>query len=216
MIIAERNKFYKLQLIWSRIRHRLVFLSFRNLISRVGIDIEPYYWVKEGSIEFIPPIIKGNQLEFSLKKLNLAETKEALLNSSGMSSHIEKLKDNFENGQSCIALVHEDKIAAYMFIETNNFVYKHKNIILKEDEAYLLNMYTFESYRGKNLAPYIRYKSYEILNKQGINNIYSITQYFNKSSKKFKDKLNARNLNLFLSIELFNIWHKHFLIKSYK
>lgn len=215
MIITEKNKFYKLQLIWSRIRYGLVFLSFRNLISRVGIDIEPYYWVKEGSLEFIPPIIKGNQLEFSLKKLNLAETKEALLNSSGMSSHIEKLKDNFENGQYCIALVHEDKIATYMFIESNDFVFRHKKFILKDNEVYLLNMYTFESYRGKNLAPYLRYKCYEMLKKQDISNIYSITSYFNKSSKKFKNKLNARNLNLFLCVELFNVLHKHILIKSY-
>lgn len=215
MITAERNKFYKIQLIWTRMRYGLFLLSLRNLLSRTGIDIEPYYWVKEGSQDFFPPIIKGNPSEFGIKKLNFEETQVALKSSSGMEGHLENLKVNLEKGQSCLALTHENKIAAYMFIETKDFVFRRKLFKLKKDEVYLLNMYTFESYRGQNCAPYLRYKSYQLLKDQGIRNIYSITAYFNKSSIKFKSKLNAINLKLFLSIKLFNAITKNFLLKSY-
>lgn len=215
MITAERNKFYKIQLIWTRLRHGLILMSIRNLLSRFGIDIEPYYWVKEDSQAFIPPTIKGNSTDYKIKKLNFDETKLALTSSSGMTGHLENLKVNFNNGQSCIALTYENKIAAYMFIETKDFVFRHRLFKLEDDEVYLLNMYTFESYRGQNCAPYLRYKSYRLLKEQGIRNIYSISAYFNKSSIKFKNKLNANNLKLFLSIELFNVFHKNILIKSY-
>lgn len=216
MSIAESSRFYRVYLVFSRVRYGLTLFSIRNILSRTGIDIEFYYWVKEGSRKFIPPVIKGNPSEFEIKKLSFEETQEALKSSSGMEGHLEELRIKFENGQSCLALTHKNKIAAYMFIETTDFVFRHKLFKLKKDEVYLLNMYTFESYRGQNCAPYLRYKSYQLLKDQGIKNIYSITAYFNTSSKKFKKKLNAKNLNLFLSINLFNKYHKHFLVKSYK
>lgn len=216
MITAERNKFYKIQLIWTRLRHGLILMSIRNLLSRIGIDIEPYYWVLEGSQEFVPPTITGSSFDYDIKKLNFDETKLALTTSSGMAGHLANLKVNFENGQSCIALTHENKIAAYMFVETKDFVFRHRLFKLDDDEVYLLNMYTFESFRGQNCAPYLRYKSYGLLKEQGIRNIYSISAYFNKSSIKFKNKLNAINLKLFLSIELFKVFHKNILIKSFK
>ena len=216
MAIAETSRFYKLKLVWMRIRYGLVLFSMRNLLSRIGIDIEPYYWVKEGHIRYSYPSIKGNEKEFSIKKLDFLESKQVLSKSSGMGHHVKKLKENIENGQFCIGLFHKDNIAAYMFIDVNDFTYRGKVFKLKDNEAYLLNMYTFEEYRGRNLAPYLRSKCYDLLKEKGIVNIFSITSYFNNSSKKFKRKLNAQNLNLVLSITLFKSFQKHFLLKTYK
>jgi len=216
MSIAESSRSYRFYLIFNRIKYGLTLFSIRNILSRTGIDIEAYYWVKEGSKEIVPPTIKGNPSHFDIKKLTYEETKEALIKSSGMHGHLENLKINFDNGQSCIALTIKEKIAAYMFIETKDFIFRHKLFKLKENEVYLLNMYTYESFRGQNCAPYLRYKCYHLLKDQGIKNIYSISAYFNKSSIKFKRKLNAVNLKLFLSFELFNIISKTFLLKTYK
>ncbi len=102
-----------------------------------------------------------------------------------------------------------------MLIELNDFNYNREKFQLKSNEAYLFHMYTIEAHRGKNLAPYLRYQSYLMLRDMGRNKIYSITQYFNKSSKRFKKKLNARNLQLFMYIILFKKYHYHFLIKTY-
>ncbi|MGB5203659.1 MAG: hypothetical protein WBN63_05670 [Eudoraea sp.] len=102
-----------------------------------------------------------------------------------------------------------------MIIELNDFNYRHKTFNLKENEAYLFDMYTFEAHRGKNLAPYLRYQSYLMLKDIGRDKIYSITQYFNKSSKRFKKKLNARNLQLYINIIIFKKYQHHFVLRSY-
>jgi GNAT superfamily N-acetyltransferase len=216
MKIAESNRLYRFYLVFSRMRYGLTLFSIRNILSRTGIDLEFYYWVKEGFKNFIPENIKRKESEYLCKELSFEETKGAVLNSSGINIPLENLKENLTNGQVCLGLIHDNEILAYMFIETKDFVFRNKKIILNKDEAYLSMMYTFEKHRGKNIAPYLRSKSYEKLREKGINGIYSITAYFNTSSKKFKKKLNAKNLKLFFSINLFHIYQKHFLIKSYK
>jgi hypothetical protein len=121
-----------------------------------------------------------------------------------------------ENGQQCIGLRHIDgKIAVYMMIETKAYNYKQRSITLNDNEAYLLGMYTFEDFRGMNLAPYLRYKSYKLLQEEGRDRLYSITAYFNQSSLRFKKKLGARHLNLKMYIGLFNKLEWNFVIKKY-
>ena len=122
---------------------------------------------------------------------------------------------NSHNHMSYIGLKHKGEIAAFMIIVLGDFNYHKKVIRLNKNEAYLTHMYTFEEHRGKNLAPYLRYQSYLNLRDQGKDMIYSITQYFNTSSKRFKRKLNARNLQLYMYIILFKKYHYHFLLRNY-
>jgi DNA modification methylase len=103
-----------------------------------------------------------------------------------------------------------------MFIEFNDFEVNGRTFEIKPNEAYLLNMWTFHGYRGRNLAPYLRYESYKLLNKRGRTFKYSITDYFNKSSIKFKNKLNAKHLYLYLSIVLFRKYKWNFTLKKYE
>jgi len=196
------------------INNGLLLFGIRNRLARIGLDINPYYYVQEEFIECKKPIIKGNQEEYSLRYLDIDEVK--LLISDRPKVFFDEMVKGLENGQQCIGLEHNGGIAAYMFIELNNFTYNRKTFKLKDNEAYLLNMWTFHEYRRKNLAPYLRYQSYRILEKQGRNIKYSITQYFNKSSIKFKKKLNSKHLKLYLSITLFKKYHWSFLISDYK
>jgi hypothetical protein len=76
-------------------------------------------------------------------------------------------------------------------------------------------MYTRDSYRGKNLAPYLRYKSYEMLKQIGRDKLYSVSDYFNSPAVKFKKKLNTKKIKLILFIQLFNKLHWTFTLKSY-
>ena len=76
-------------------------------------------------------------------------------------------------------------------------------------------MYVYENYRGKGIAPYLRYQCYKLLEKEGVNTFYSISEYFNFSAIKYQKKFNAKPLELCLSIKLFkiNIWN--FTLKKY-
>ena len=63
---------------------------------------------------------------------------------------------------------------------------------LREDEAYLMDARTFASYRGMNLAPYLRVELYRHLRKMGRTRFISVTDYFNTAAQRFKEKLNAK------------------------
>ncbi len=76
-------------------------------------------------------------------------------------------------------------------------------------------MYTFESYRGKNLAAYVRYQSYMLLKGKGINAYFSVSEYSNKSTIKFKRKLNSKPIKLYKSIVIVKKCILNFTLKSY-
>lgn len=79
-----------------------------------------------------------------------------------------------------------------MFVQFND-IYEGKRIFrLKEDEAYLNFMYTYNEFRGQNLAPYLRYHCYKMLEKENKLKLYSISEYFNKPAINFKEKLKAK------------------------
>jgi hypothetical protein len=120
-----------------------------------------------------------------------------------------------KEGQQCIGIKYKGKVAAFMWINFRELNYKSLHMKLKSNEAYLWNMYTMEAYRGKNLAPYLRYKSYELLHAMGKDTLYSISEYFNTPAIKFKKKLNARIMKIALYIRLFNKVEWNITIRSY-
>ncbi|MGK0307809.1 MAG: hypothetical protein ACI8RP_000765 [Urechidicola sp.] len=125
------------------------------------------------------------------------------------------LLTDLKNGEICVGLKNKGAIAAYMFIKQKPFIFRKRQFNLKLSESYLHSMYTFEAYRGKNMAPYLRYHSYKLLEKEGVTSYFSVSEYFNKSTIKFKKKLNSKPKKLYLSLVLFKKWTMNFTLKSY-
>ena len=210
---VNKGGFYRVKWFWNILKNGLFLFGVRNRLARLGLDFDPFYWVLEGASECEPPKIKGDPTDYELVQLNLEEIADLRKNIIGSERIGAKL--DFHDKLKCVGLKHKGEIAAFMLIEFNDFKYHRKTFHLKENEAYLFHMYTFEDHRGKNLAPYLRYQSYLMLKDLGRDRIYSITQFFNNSSKRFKNKLNSRNLNLYMNIILFKKYHYHFLMKNY-
>ena len=209
-----KGKFYRLKWFWNILRNGLFWFGLRNRLANIGLDFDPYYWELEGLSMTDPPNIKADPNNFNLEYLGLEEIGKLSERIHGINRHL--LLEGMENGQQCIGLRHIDgKIAAYMMIETKAYNYKKRCITLASNEAYLLGMYTFEDFRGMNLAPYLRYRCYKLLKEEGRDRLYSITAYFNKSSLRFKNKLGARHLNLHMYIGLFNKIERNFVLKNY-
>lgn len=213
MEVTEKQKISRIKWLWNIVRHGLFLHGVTNRLVHIGIEITPYYWVREGITGYDPPEIKGNHLEYSIKYLNLEEV--TLISGSVPGFPKQEIINGFNNGQLCVGLMHNNECAAFMFIELNDFIYKKKSFKLADKEAYLLNMWTFDAHRGKNLAPYLRYQCYLLLNNMGRDVSYSITAYFNKSSIRFKKKLNAKHLKLYMYVGLFKKYHWNFLLKEY-
>ena len=213
MEVIKKAKISRIKWFWNIVRHGQLLHAVTNRLSHLGIEIDPYYWVLEGISGYDPPEIKGNASEYSIKFLNLKEI--ILISNDKPENYKQDLIDGFNKGRLCIALLHQNEYAAYMFIELNDFTFKKRTFELADNEAYLLNMWTFDAYRGKNLAPYLRYQCYLHLNNMGRDTSYSISAYFNKSSIRFKKKLNAKHLRFYMYVGLFKKWHWNFLLKEY-
>lgn len=177
------------------------------------MDITPYYWVLEENETCDVPVIKCNPNEYRVSYLSEEEVEQV----AGKVPKIlgNDLNKGIKNGQLCIGLKKNNTVVAFTFVEMNDFVFKKRLFRLNDNEAYLLNMWTFHEYRGKNLAPFLRYKSYHLLREKGIDLKYSISNFFNKSTIKFKNKLNAKHLNLYLSIVLFKKIYWNFKLKDF-
>jgi len=195
------------------VKNGLLLFGIRNRLALIGIDIRPYYWVQEEAEKCKEPLIKGKLNDYNVRFLTYDEL--VLIASKVADLLGNDLIKGWNKGQTCLGLEHNKNIAAFMFIELNEITFNKRTFTLKNNEAYLLNMFTFHSYRGKNLAPYLRYQSYQILKNQGRIVKYSITESFNKSSIRFKKKLNSKNHTLFLSIVLFKKYFWNYTIKEY-
>lgn len=102
-----------------------------------------------------------------------------------------------------MGLLHDGQVVAYSWFNLNRCQYQNFGFQLNGNEAYLCDARTFQKYRGKNIAPYLRYQIYKELARLGRSKFYSFTIGVNKSSVRFKEKLGAKPLKLYLYIELF-------------
>lgn len=197
----EQSPFYRLKMIRSRAKNGLLLLTFRNALMRFGIDIDPYWICKEGlDLCPNPPGLKDDSSLYEMRKIDDSVVREQYTLMGWNSSDLDQ---TLALDHLCYGLYREEELTAFMIARINQYVFKDKVFKLKANEAYLGGMYTFEKFRGRSLAPFLRYKCYEILSKDGYDTFYSITQYFNKSSARFKQKLNGCNQGLYLYLGLF-------------
>ncbi len=210
----KQGPFYRIRWFLNIVKHGLFWHGVRNRLARIGLDFMPYYWVIEGQDEIEEPKIRGEQSNFTL--LFLSESDINAVKEQIIGIGHKDLLGYFKEGQLCLGLKQDNNIAAYMFAKTDFFIFRKKRFDFAPNEAYLHGMYTFENYRGKNLAPYLRYQSYKLLKEKGITKFYSVSEYFNKSTIKFKRKLNAQHLRLYLSVVFFKSIRFNLLLKTIK
>lgn len=201
-----------IKVVQDRIRNDLFLYSLKNYLSRFGFDFDPYYLEREGLHLGSEPKIRDTKRTYTLEYIS-AEEIGKLNNVLGM--NFQSLKKDVENGLICIGLKHQNEIAALTFVKLGDFVNKNRLFKIRDNEAYLLNMYTFESFRGMNLAPYLRYHNYRLLRERGYDHILSITSSFNSSSLRFKEKLGAQHIAKYLYVGLFKKYHFNFHLKNY-
>ena len=204
---------YRFKWMSNIIKYGLFWHGVRNNLAKVGLDFMPYYWVEEATSSIVPPEIRGEDKDFQIS--TFGEKELIHIRNTVIGIEQKDLLADLKNGEICIGLKNNGEIAAYMFIKCKPFTFRKRFFDLEQTESYLHSMYTFEAYRGKNLAPYLRYHSYKLLEEKGITTYLSVSEYFNKSTIKFKKKLSSKPLKLYLSLVLFKKWTMNFTLKSY-
>ena len=204
-----------LKKIRDKFRHGLILLIIRDYVAKLGIEIIPFYWMKET----IPDKIQAhldvdlNGYEFSFFGPEEIETICKLPERKFF--HEEHITKVFNQGKKCYGAKYKGEIAAFTWFDLEESWTKCYPVTMKDNEAYLFDMYVLKSFRGKNLAPVLRYKIYAILKELGRDTCYSLTVCFNTPSIKFKEKLGAQFVFLGLYVNLFKKYRKRLVLKRY-
>lgn len=177
------------------------------------IELIPYYIMEEFYVEqkkMISPL-PGEDIKISILT---HDDMEFLGNHEESNETKQKLIRLLEGGCLCLAVRYKGEIAAYSWCDPNYLRYKGRTLVLKRNEAYLFDARTYKAFRGKNLAPYIRQELYTLMKERGIERFLSISLWSNTASMKFKQKLGAKPIALFLYVGFLRKYHFHFRLRS--
>jgi hypothetical protein len=180
-----------------------------------GVEIKPYYLYEEGLHQEQNLDLKPELNQFRVDFLDASDVRVIATHPEVEESE-EELTKRLADGCLCLGIKSQGTVAAYTWCDLKEFYYgKRLCFHLKDDEAYLFDARTFKKYRGRALAPYLRLQLYLKLIEMGRSKLFSITVAFNTSALRFKKKLNARILKLYLYIGLFRRFRFNIVLRNY-
>jgi len=188
---------------------------FFDAFSKLGIRIAPYYLFREKIASLKPP---APSKEFEHVHISFwgPEEIKAMAKIPGRKFSEEDLLKRLSDGNRCLGLKKDGQLISFTWCNFREMTFKWHRTPLGKNEAFMFDAYTLPDYRGKGIAPFLRYHCYRELEKLGMTRLYSYTDYFNTPAVKFKLKLKAEIEKLNLYIVLFNKWPFHFIIKDYQ
>lgn len=201
--------------IWSKSHHGLLINTLRVKLALKGIIIQPYFLVQEQLFENL-----GKQFETGFEEFETGFLEPEDMCSVSTSRKWSRTEKHYlkllEEGKKCFGVKCNSELAAFMWVDLKECNFDSNRFALKQDCAYLFDAWTLEHFRGRRIAPYMRYQCYKALNQLGRNKYYSITEYFNTPAAKFKKRLGAKNIKLGLVIKLFGKYHWVWELKRYE
>ena len=197
------------------IRHRLVLHQFiQHVLVKLRIWIAFYYWTQEGLVDEKPP---GWDRGFEDYRFSAFGPEEMRAIAALVPSRpVTKTQAWLDEGRRCFGLKHQGQIAGYIWCNLDRCTYPWHRLWLRDNEVYLFDQVTLEGFRGRNIAPYLRYRTYGALREMGRDTFYSVTQRFNSPAVRFKKKLGAQFVFLALGVNLFTRVLRHRVIRRYK
>ena len=191
---------------FQRLKHALVYgfavETVGRRLSRWGFVIRPLYVFKEGLSDREPKDFGLSFREYETTFLTSDDMK-VLDRIDGRDTTELAMRDLIREGSKCLGIKIDGKTAGFTWCRFDIFGHPFtKAFTLRENEAYLFDMYVLKAYRGMNIAPFLRYRCYEELAKMGRTVLYSYSDVSNASAVRFKRKLGARVISLRLYIRL--------------
>jgi hypothetical protein len=167
-----------------------------TLNFRFGIIAYPYYVVSEGlhrNVDDTGESDASRDVRFlgesdleQLAKIRTRPISEAKLR--GLLSHCKCLGIFVDGRLAGCTWSRDDMIPTPIFLQPLK--------PLENDEAYLFDAFVARDFRGHRLMHFLRNRLYQELVKTGKTRFYSVTLAFNRSSRRFKQKLGAREIDL--------------------
>ncbi|HYA30722.1 MAG TPA: GNAT family N-acetyltransferase [Acidobacteriota bacterium] len=165
-----------------------MFEALQYRLASMGIVIAPYYWIQEGVNDIDLSQNKADFENYTFGFFGPDEMKQ-IVASEAWGYAEDQLLARLEEGEKCFGAKYHGEIVAFMWVDLEKWFIKKHRTKLGNNEAYLFDMYIMKPFRGKGIAPYLRYQSYRFLKKTGRDRLFSYSDYFNNPSircKKFK------------------------------
>lgn len=210
----NKKKLY-VQNLWIKLRYSGLLRTVFDLLAKAGIRIAPFYVVQEGLLEGDIPAYESGFDEYELDYLH-EEDMKALSEIPERTFTEEYLIERLRKGQVCYGVKFNGKPVCFNWFDFREFRLDVQTAVMKDDETYLFDAYTIIPFRGKKLLPYVRYQSYKELYRMGKIKLYSVSDYFNTPSIKFKKRLNAKIIKLELEVILFKKWRFIFNLQDHE
>lgn len=190
--------------------------ALRWRLNRIGIEVIPYYWIEEGRHEAALPPLR-NETNFTFQFWDASDLKAIMSIKPPVfpSRRLEVLVEKLQDGNLCFGTKYNNEHVAWTWINFDEVKFQGKSLRLESHEAYLNDIFTREQFRGRNIAPHLRKRTYAALKSMGKNKFYSISELLNNSSLRFKSKLRAEVRWLGLCIIFFRKYRWHWKIKTY-
>lgn len=193
-------------------RNRLLMQWVIGQLKRLGLDINPYYLIREG-IQAHNMDSSNSAVDFSSAVLSPQDL-PALAACTDWAT-LERLQDRLDRGHLCVVLKFGEQLAGYTWADFDEVNDAACDYDLRPDEAYLYDAFIVPEHRGRSLAPYMRLECYKHLRQAGRHTFYSISDYFNTPAIRFKQKLHAEKIRLYLRIKVgpYELWQ--WVLKDY-
>jgi len=197
------------------IRHRLVLQKVtQRVLVKLGIRIDIHYWTQEGLADELPQGSDRGFEDYSFSAFGPEEMR--IIASLAPWRPAAMTLARLDEGKRCFGIKHQGQIAGFVWCNLTECTYPWHKVPLRDNEVYLFDQFTLEAFRGMNIAPYLRYRTYGALREMGRDTFYSVTHRFNRSAVRFKRKLGARFVWLGLGINLFGKAQRHCIIRKYR
>ncbi len=197
-----------------RAKHGLVLQEVLDTLGRWGLWFSPYIVYCESEAPGASDNGKAQQIEYR----ELQPTDTAVI-AAIEGRHVAEsvFGERFDSGSIAIGAFHEDRLVAYTWANIRQFPGLGGSPPVRDlesDEAYLYDAYTIRQFRGKAIIPGLRAYLYCTLRATGRHKFYSVSVYFNRSARRFKEKLGARESELRFSMNLFGRIRKDILLRT--
>jgi ribosomal protein S18 acetylase RimI-like enzyme len=190
--------------------HSRIVPGILRRLERIGILVQPFLVVSGGEQ---PLDVDLSRRDYDFGFLTEADI-DALLRLESDPPR-ETLEDWFRRGRLCFGVKDGPRVVAKMWCDPETFNFPPNFRELAEDEVYLFAAYADPAYRGRNLAPMMRYACCKSLGTMGKTRFWSYTDYYNVPARIYKAKLGARDEALRLHLSLFGRWSGTFTLRRY-
>ena len=175
-----------------------------DVLKLIGIRIHPIYIYQEG-LDLAPDSIVPKRPDGYRIAYARNEDMPQLIAFPDKRDSLETLNRRLDRGDLCIAAWSNGAIASFCWVSVTDFSSETFSLHLGKQEAYLLDTYTAKEHRRRGLSLFLRYRLYEKLSEQGRHTLFSVANRFNLPSIRFKNKIGARIVGSYVSIQLLGI-----------